>query len=149
MKNNIKLKLSSDRGITLITLAITITIMLIIVGLSINSGTESMDATRLQAFYMQLEIIQKRVDDIVITNEGYYNNSGAYINLKTAGGKNLTSEQRSFLQGLGVSVPANEFRYFSVSDLEEQLDLIEMEYNVFIHFNTRTVIAENCINING
>lgn len=156
-EKSIKQKISNERGVTLIALIITIIIMIIIIGLSVDIGMDSLDSTRLQAFYMQLETIQKRADDIAITNEGYYiknaDGTRTYIDLKTSGGSALTSSQKSILQGIlsseGVGISPSEFRYFTVANLDEQLELKQMEYNVFIHFDSRTVIAENGITING
>ena len=153
MVNNIKQKISNEKGVTLAALVITVVVMLIIAGISIAIGIESLDETRLKGFYMHLETIQKRADDIATTNEKYKDSTGTLIDLKTAGGKDLTSTQAAFVQRVlgeqGVSAPVDEFRYFRISDIEEQLDLIEMDYNVFIHFDTRTIIAEEGINING
>ena len=72
-----------SKGITLISLIITIVVLVILASISIKSGTESLDNTRLQGFYTQLEIIQKRVDDIAVTNETYISN-GETIYLKNA-----------------------------------------------------------------
>jgi len=153
---NIKQKLSNNKGITLIALTITVVIMMIIVGISVNVGTDSLDSTRLQGFYTQLEIIQKRVDDIVTTNEGYYttNEQGTriYVDIKSQGGSDVTSSQIAFLQGILAeeeltNIPASEFRYFTIADLEEQLDLSEIDSNVFIHFASRTIISEEGIKV--
>ncbi len=156
MENIIKQKVSNEKGITLVALMITVMIMVMIIGISLDIGMESLDSTRLQGFYMQLETIQKRADDIASTNEGYYINNDdgtrTYIDLKTAGGSALTTSQTDFLQTIldeeGITVSPSEFRYFTVTNLDEQLELTQMEYNVFIHFNTRTVIAEKGITIN-
>lgn len=156
-KNNIKKSLSNQRGITLISLIVTVFVMSIIIAVSIDSGTESVDDTRLKGFYTQLEIIQKRVDDIVTTNEGYYitNSDGTktYVDIETAGGSAITSSQASFLQGIlddeGITTPTSEFKYFTVANLEDQLDLSEVENNVFIHFKTRTVVSEKGVKVNG
>ena len=131
--------------------------MMIIVAVAVNVGTESVDSTRLQAFYTQLEIVQKRADDIATTNEGYYitNDDGTqnYIDIKTQGGSAITSSQITFLQGIlsaeGITTPASEFRYFTIANLEEQLDLSEIEHNVFIHFGTRTIVSEKGVYANG
>lgn len=156
-KNNIKKRLSNEKGITLVALLVTISVMLIIVAVAVNVGLDSLDSTRLQGFYTQLEIIQKRVDDIATTNEGYYitNDDGTqtYVDIKTQSGSAITSSQGAFLQGIlageGISTPASEFRYFTIANLEEQLDLSEIEYNVFIHFDTRTIVSEKGVSANG
>ena len=75
----------NDSGITLVVLIITIVIMLIIAGVSISTGTESLNSTRLNGFYMQLELVQKRVDDIATTNESYVDANGEIKYLKESG----------------------------------------------------------------
>lgn len=156
MKNNSKHKVLNEKGITLISLLVTVLIMMIIVGVAVSAGVESVDSTRLQGFYTQLEFIQKRVDDIASTNEGYYTNSDGtqtYVDIKTQGGSELTSAQSTFLQELlnneEINVSASEFRYFTIDNLEKQLNLSQMEYNVFIHFDNRIIVAEDGIKING
>jgi len=155
--NNIKKRLSNEKGITLVSLLVTVFVMLIIVAVAVNVGTDSVDSTRLQAFYTQLEIIQKRADDIATTNEGYYitnsNGTKTYVDIKTQGGSTITSSQASFLQGIlsaeGITAPVSEFRYFTIANLKEQLDLSEIEHNVFIHFGTRTIVSDKGVSANG
>ena len=130
-KNNMKIKLSNEKGVTLVALITTVFVMAIILSVAVDSGTDTIDSTRLKAFYTQLEIIQKRVDDIATTNEGYYitNSDGTqnYVDIKTQGGTAITSSQTAFLQDVlreeEITVPINEFRYFTIANLEEQLDL--------------------------
>lgn len=155
-KYNIKSKKNNEKGITLIALLTTVAVMLIIVGISIGTGTDSISSTRLKGFYSQLELIQKRVDDIVSTNEGYYvtnNGTQTYVDIKTQTGSALTSEQSTFLQGVltteSLSIPVSEFKYYTIDNLEKELNLSEMEYNVFIHFKTRTIVSEKGIKSKG
>ena len=148
--------MKKEKGITLIALVITVVVLLILASVSIQYGTETIENTRLQGFYMQLEIIQKRVDVISSTNESYSTNINGVettIELKESG-NNLTSEQIEFLQnvleqGEITITTANNFKYFTIQDLEEKLDLHNMEYNVFIDFENRIVVAENGIDIEG
>ncbi len=139
-----------ESGITLSVLVITIIIMLILASVSIGVGKNSLDSTKLQGFYTQLEIIQKRVDDIASTNESYVDERGNIIYLKNQG-RNLTNSQKNILQNIiqeeNINILATNFKYFTIQDLENELDLMEMEYNVFIDFENRIVIAENGINI--
>lgn len=153
---DIKNLISNNNGITLISLTITIIVLIIIASVSINIGTEAMDDARLDGFYMKLEIIQKRVDDIASTNEKYIikNNDGTetIVELKNTG-SNLTGEQITFVDNvlqekeLTNITSANNFRYFTSIELEEKLDLLEMEDNVFIDFNNRIVISESGVTI--
>lgn len=157
MKNNIKQTISNDKGITLAALLVTVGVMLVLAAISVSTGMESLDNTRLRGFYLQLETIQKRVDDIATTNESYVDSTGTTIYLKEQGigYSDLTVDQQSILENIivneGIEYGLNPatFRYFTISDLENLLDLKEIEYNVFIDFDTRTIIAEDGIIING
>ena len=142
-------------GITLVALVITVFVMLIIVVVSLYSGTESLNSTRLKGFYTQLEIVQKRVDDIAATNEKYVDKEGQEIEIKEKG-QSLTQNQkdslRKILQVEGIpinNINIEEFKYFKVQDIEEILDLREIEYNLFINFEDRIIIAEDGITIEG
>lgn len=153
-KNDNKSIVLKESGITLIALIVTVSVMIILLAISVTTGIDSVEKTKLQSFYTQLELIQKRVDDIASTNEGYYFNKDGnveYIDLKTQAGSEITSGQNSFLQEIlnseNITIEASEFRYFTIENLEEQLDLSEIKYNVFINFDTRTIIAENGIKI--
>lgn len=150
MKNyNIKEK-SNNNGITLIALVITVAVMLMIAVATIEVGTETLDNTRLQGFYSQLKVIQKRVDEIVITNEKYVDSNGNTINIKEQGYA-ITAKQNDIIQKeiSGLGLVATSFKYFTIQQLEEILGLKDMEYNVFIDFNSRTIIAEEGIIVNG
>lgn len=157
MKKDIKQKIFNEKGITLAALTITVAVMIIIARISIETGTKSISNTRLKGFYSQLEIIQKRVDDIVSTGEGYYvtnGNTKKYVDIQTQTGSAITDDQKAFLQEVlneeGINTfPLDEFKYYTKEDLENELNLSEMKYNVFIHFNTRTIISDNPLKVDG
>lgn len=152
IKYNLK---TNNKGVTLLALIITIVVMLIIAGISINVATDSLDNTRLKGFYTELEIIQRRVDDIATTNESYVDGSGKTVYLKNQGKaySNLTQEQKNNLQSIitteaqGLSLNPSTFRYFTREQLESILSLSNMHYDVFIDFESRTIIAEEGIKI--
>jgi len=145
-----------DKGITLVALIVTVVVMVIIAGVSINIGTESLDATRLKGFYTQLEVVQKRVDDIASTNEAYLDSSGNTVYLKEQGVayEGLSSTQQDVLKGIlesegaSLELTASNFRYFTSNQLKSILDLSEIEYNVFIDFDNRVIIAEEGVTVN-
>lgn len=147
--------LKNDKGITIVALIITVIVMVVIAGISINSGTQSLDETRLKGFYTTLEIVQKRVDDIATTNEKYIDSTGNAVYLKEQGKSysSLTSAQKSNLDNIikseaaGKGLIASNFRYFTSEQLKSVLDLSDIDYNVFIDFDNRVVIAENGINV--
>jgi len=154
---NFKQENINNKGITLIALIITIVLMLLIIGVSVNTGKESLDSTRLSGFYAQLELIQKRVDDIASNNESYIDSSGKVVYIKNQGvaySKLSTIlktklEKIIYNQGPDLGSKIGNFRYFDKVQLQNILGLMDVPYNVFIDFNTRTIIAEEGINING
>lgn len=150
-KKKIKTVLSDEKGITLTVLILIIIVTFILAGVAIQSGTESLDSTRLKGFYMQLEIIQKRVDDIAATNESYKDAGGNTVYLKDKGVQ-VTTQQIEFLSDVLIGLSeddAKNFRYFTIEALENDLDLLHMEYNVFINFEDRIVVAEEGIIADG
>ena len=56
--------MKEEKGITIIVLAITVIVMLIILGITISSGGDSLETAQLQSFVADCEIIQSKVDVI-------------------------------------------------------------------------------------
>lgn len=146
--------MKSEKGITLVALIIIVAVLLIIASVSIYSGTESLDNVSLNGFYTKLEMVQKRVDDISATNESYIDASNNIIYIKDAG-QDLTEEQKTNLKNIldtsNISSTdiIDNFRYFTIQDLENILDLSEIDYNLFINFEERIIVAEEGITIGG
>jgi len=144
----------NNKGITLIALIITIVVMLIIIGVTVNTSLNALNKTKLRGFYTQLEYVQKRIDDIASTNESYINSNGNKVYLKEQGTV-LKSAQKTNLQnilnteGMGLGLSVSTFRYFTKEQLESVLGLSDIDYDVFVDFNSRTVIAEDGIKIGG
>lgn len=155
MNNKEKQILNSNKGITIIALIISITIMLILASISIGTSMDSIYNTQLKGFYTRLDIVQKRVDEIASTNETYIDNNGNPIDIKKMGieFKDLDIEKKEALINIlnyqNLNVNPESFRYFSAEELYSIMDLSEIEYNVFIDFDNRLVIAADGINING
>lgn len=145
--------MKNEKGITLIALIIIVVIMIIIASVALSSGTESLNSTLLNNFYMQLEIVQKRVDDISSTNEMYTDENNNVIYIKNAG-QNLTNIQKNNLKNILVShniqtENIDNYRYFTIQDIKDVLDLEEIEYDLFINFENKVIIAEEGITIDN
>ena len=145
--------MKEENGITLVALILTIVILIILTTISIQTGTESIDSTKLQGFYTHLEVIQKRVDDVAATNESYIDSFGDTVYIKQQGA-DLTDAQKTKLQNILTSegftnLSIDNFRYFTIQDLENIMDLSEIDYDVFIDFENRAVIAENGVEVDG
>ena len=140
----------NQRGITLVALLITIIVLIILASITVETGIESTNKTRLQAFYTKLEIIHKKVDEIASTNESYIDSNGNVVYMKQIG-KELTSSQRESLQKIiqseNLRVQVESFKYFTKQDLNDMLELLDIDYNVFIDFEHRIVVVENGVKI--
>lgn len=150
---NINKIVKNEKAVTLLALIITICIMLIIVTITVDIGMESLESTRLKGFYTELEIIQRRVDVIATTNESYISN-GSVFYLKEQGTSysSMSGTQKTkltkILADAGLGIDITKFKYFTVEQLDKILGLSNMKYDVFVNFDTRTVIAEKGIKIN-
>lgn len=146
--------MKNESGITLSVLVIIIAVMLIIASVALYTGTESINGTLLNGFYTQLEIVQERVDDIASTNESYINEDDTEIYIKEAG-KDLTEAQISNLeeilsaQGISTDYISETYRYFTVQDIKDILDLDKIDYNLFINFENRIIVAEEGITVDN
>lgn len=131
-----------EKGITLISLVITIIVMLIIVGAVTYSGKESIDTSKRVAFISEMEIIQSKVNNIYekrkLSQEDkkYYDNLGQELSVLGV---------ETLAKILGDSSPAG-FKYFSKEDLKN-LELENITQDVIINFDTREVISINGIKI--
>ena len=146
--------MKNEKGITLVALIIMVAILLIIASVSLYSGRDSLDNVNLNNFYMQLEIVQKRVDDIASTNEKYIDEDGNDIDIKNAG-QELNQNQKAKLikileaNNIDSTNIIENFRYFTVQEIKDILDLTEIDYNLFINFEKRIIVAEKGITVEG
>lgn len=142
--------IKNENAITLMALVITIIIMTIIAGISISAGQVSLDNTKLRNFYLKLEIVQKRVDNIASQNETYIDASGNVVILKETGSE-LTEEQKNFLINTVKIESKNvgNFKYFTQEDLKQYFDLTDIGHNVFIDFENRRIVSEDPVIAKG
>ena len=133
-----------ESGITLVALAITIIVLIIITGVAVSTGVESIRNSKKTSFTTELEMIQQKVD--IIYEQ-----------------RRLNKEDITFYDVLGqdVSVLGNEklssllngnsgegYRYFAKEDLNK-LDLENIEQDVIINFTSRDVASVTGLLIDG
>lgn len=81
--------MKDEKGITIIVLVITVIVMLIILGITVSSGSNSIETAQLQSFIADCEVIQSKVD--VISEKARLNS--AYIeNIGITNGTQWTNE---------------------------------------------------------
>lgn len=136
--------MKNQRGITLITLVITIILMCIIAGVATYSGLETIESAKVTTFTTELEMIQAKVNVIYEkrktsdAEKDYYNSLGQDIS---------AVNEQTLLQVLGEDSKAG-FRYFSKEDLK-LIDLDDIKQEVIINYDTREVISLTGIEIDG
>ena len=132
--------MEKNKGITLITLIMTVIILLIIAGLSINYGINTYKSSKVMKFETYMKILQKKVD--IMIEEGI-----DYTTVGTA----LTNGQKDRLQAIMPTIDTSEpqLRYFSSDNIEEVFDVPEVYDEIVINFANRDVISLNGVEKNG
>ena len=132
--------MEKNKGITLITLIMTVIILLIIAGLSINYGINTYKSSKVMKFETYMKILQKKVD--IMIEEGI-----DYTTVGTA----LTNGQKDRLQAIMPTIDTSEpqLRYFSSDNIEEVFDVPEIYDEIVINFANRDVISLNGVEKNG
>lgn len=147
-------KKQNERGITLITLVITVIILVILCSVSVGVYKEYSNSMKLQKFNIELSTVQLRVDEIANTNEYYIDSSGKKVYLSTLG-ENLTLEEIEFVRDIifpasnitDPTIQLNEFRKFTSTDLDKKLNISAIEQDVYINFDKKIVLSANGLKI--
>lgn len=136
--------MKNEKGITLITLVITIIVMIIITGVVTYSGLESVDTAKKTTFISEMEMIQSKVNVIYEERKTssekieYYNTIGLDITL-------VSQDKRDIVLG---ETPEDGFMYFTPNELKK-IDLDNINQEVIINYDTREVISLTGVSIDG
>ncbi len=136
--------MKNQKGITLITLVITIVILIIITGVVTYNGLESVNTSQKTAFISELEMIQAKVNVIYEERKAssekieYYNSIGQDIS---------SLEDTRVNEALGQT-SKDGFRFFNQEDLKK-LDLDNINQEVLINYDTREIVSLNGFEIDG
>lgn len=129
MKNN-------EKGITLISLLVTIIIMMILAAVTITVGTDDLEKSKMFKFVAYMQTIQTKVD-LIVKNDDYL-----YY------GQELGNTQKQELQSiiqkekLLTSIEDSDYlRYFDSNTISSQLEIDDIDDDIVINFNTREVIS--------
>ena len=126
----------NPKGITLVSLIITIIVLLIIAGITTTAGIESIQTAKKTSMITELEIIQEKVNIIYekratnIEDKQYYD----------ALGQDISVVEPYKLTEVLKETSQEGYRYFSKEDLKK-LDLDNITQDVIINFNTRDVVS--------
>lgn len=136
--------MKNQKGITLITLVITIVVMIIIAGVTTYSGLESIKSAQTTIFIQELEMIQAKVN---VINEKRKNNDEEKLYYDNLGHDITVINEETLAQVLGESTREG-FKYFSKEDLSS-IELEDIKQDVIINFDTCEVISITGIEIDG
>ena len=128
--------MKNEKGITLMSLVITIVIMSILAVVGVNYGTSTIKAMQYQNFNYQLEQIQGRVD---VIHEKINSGDNSYQTMGESA--TVSSNANSVLTSLGLK--SSDYRYFTPQNLEKFLDISNVEQEVAINFKTKDVVSIN------
>ena len=134
------MKKTNEKGITIITLVITIIILLILASIGVNSGKGTIELAKYDKLRNELTIIQTKVNDLNQEN-------------KTEIGQKISTAQKSILNIDTVSniiysgrTEAEKaeiedgFRYCSSNYIEKQFELDGIERDYLINVEYRYVV---------
>ena len=119
--------LRNNKGVTLIALAITIVILLILASIGIISGTSTVQNVKFNNAKSQFEIVQSEV---------YTWNKDEMKNY----GQSITGNSKA-QQTLTATGEANSgYKYFSADYLKDELDIEGVKNDFLINVNNRKVL---------
>lgn len=132
--------MKQERGITLVSLVITIIVLIIITGIAIFAGTSTIKSAKIAGFMTELELIQEKVNTIYEKRKLNKEDINYYSSL----GQNISIIDSSKLADLLNGVSKEGYYYFSKEDLKK-IDLDNISQEVIINFETRDVASINGI----
>ena len=143
MKNITK----DNKGITLITLVVTIIIMLILTSVTIYTGIDTYKSTQVNKFVTQMQLLQAKIDDLVETK--------TMEELNNIGLSAVTTSQETnaivtaFKQDEITTSDANKYKVFTKENVLEILDVEDVDSNIIVNFETREIVSTTGIEYEG
>lgn len=138
-------KIKGNKGITLLALIITIVVTLIIVSITIRVGTEDITYSKMVKFITYMQIIQKRVD--ILAESDNYENLGANLTSTQIAALNKILESKN--ETFTTNSNSETLKYFNSNTMASQLEIDNIDDEIFIDFATREVISLNGIEHEG
>lgn len=154
--------MKDNKGITLMSLVVTIIILFIMSTLTVRVGIDAYNTIKVQNFISNMKVIQTKVDNIAeetddvsgygflklsgiaSTNSEDYNFFIKLINNPDENNININNSWNSTLDGA-----IENYYYFSSKDLDEKLGIKNKNLTVVINFKTRNIISKNGVVENG
>ncbi len=128
--------LSSNKGITLMMLIITIIVLSILTAVTVSVGSSTLKEMQVEAYVAKMNMVQSRVNVIsqkVQEGDNSYANIGTEISALSETNKNKVA---NILNG----IPSDGFKFYSQTDLKE-LGVEKIDEDVIINLNTKKIYS--------
>ena len=135
------MKKTNEKGITIITLVITIIILLILASIGVNSGKGTIELAKYDKLKNELTIIQTKVNDL---NQENKTEIGQKISTAQKSILNIDTVSNIIYSGRTEAEKAeieNGFRYCSSNYIEKQFELDGIERDYLINVEYRYVVS--------
>ena len=140
------MKKRNEKGITLISLIITIIVMLILAAVAIPQGIDTYNKTKVNKFIAKMQLVQTKVDNNYQELKGIDDKPSKFLEkyseLERAGNQEGVNSAYTMAE-IGSGSNKNDFIYFTSEDMDKILDVkdLDSEETFIINFNTREVIS--------
>lgn len=136
--------MKNQKGITLISLVITIIVMMILASIITVAGLDSIKISKKTTFITELELIQAKVSSIYEKRKLNQSDLEYYNSL----GQDISAVDQEKLTIILKDVSKEGYRFFSKENLTK-LDLENITQDVLINYDTREVYSYQGIKIDG
>lgn len=149
------MQMKKDTGVTLISLAVTIILLILISSVTIRASIQAYDQVKVQNFISTLKVIQAKVDNLAEETNSIENYE--FVPLSNIQNTETYAifidmiqnpENYNMISWTDSDKVIEDYYYFTPNDLEK-LGLKQQKIAVVINFKTRNVIAQKGIKVDG
>ena len=126
----------SRKGITLISLVITIVVLLILTSIATYSGIEVIKSSKLTTFTTEMKIMQTQVNELY---QRYKNGDNTVLDIGKDLGSVLQQANKAF-NASGIT-EQSEYRYFDQNTIKDVLKIEGVEGEFFVNIKERSVVS--------
>ena len=146
--------LKNNKGITLVSLVITIIVLMILASIATSNGLSAVKNAKYYNAISELKVMQAEVnemyEDYKNGNEDVLNNGKSLTesakNEQAVQAYNLVNENKLNETDIGI---ISDYRYYGADYINNDLDIDGISQDFIINIKTRSVILLNGIEING
>ena len=128
----------NSKGITMITLVVTIVVLVILSSIVVQVGLEAYETVKVQNFISKMKVIQGKVDEISEMSDK--SNVIRYLN---------PVEDKSKFACSGELEDGKTYYSVSKEEAKNVLGLKDIDIDVIIDFDNRKVISQTGIDVDG